>query len=131
MARDGGTIARSFREREATDRSRFLEVERERLRLDELVLGEQRDVASEEHARAGERLKPRAHVRVRDVLVDVEGRRRGGQPGDVGAGADPDVWLEPTTGVVDVGREAKAVERIDGDRGDLDVGRLDLRPRIA
>src|SRR5881628_500529 len=69
MARDVGAIACGFRERTAEDRPRFFEAERERVRLDELVFREQGEIARDEPARSGERLKPRAHVRVGDVLV--------------------------------------------------------------
>src|SRR5688572_10188389 len=70
-----GAVAGSFGDREAEDGARFLEGERERLRLDELVLSEQRDVPRQKEARASQRLEARAHVRIRDFLVRVERRR--------------------------------------------------------
>src|SRR5689334_1414667 len=72
VARDIGPVARGLRERHARDRSRLLEAKRERVRLNELVLGEEREVLRDEPPRTGQRLNPCPHLRVGDVAVHVK-----------------------------------------------------------
>ena len=71
---DFRTIARRLCDRHATDRALLLEVEIERLAMQEPVLHEEAEPWSEKVPRSGKELEPRLDIAIVDVPVHIEGR---------------------------------------------------------
>src|SRR5688572_7250925 len=126
-----GAVASGLGHREAGDRARLLELEREGLGLDELVLREQGDVRHQEESRAAQRLEARTHVGVADLLVRVECRGPRLEGGDERPRADADVRLQAAARILGLRQQMVSIQEVQGDRGDVDVGGLQPRPDVA